>query len=64
MGMKNQEMVGYRVFKNNQVRFELRSGPRKTVTENTCITSEMIHRHKGLEYVSSTTPKFPWPQIF
>ena len=48
-GMKNQVLVGYRVFKKIQVRVESGSGPRKTLPENTCITSEVIHRHKGLE---------------
>ena len=48
-GMKNQIPVGYRVFKKNQARIELGSGPRKTLPENTCITSEVIHRHQGLE---------------
>ena len=62
--MKNQVLVGYRVFKKIQVRVESGSGPRKTLPENTCITSEVIHRHKGLEYVSTTTPNFPWPQNF
>ena len=43
--MKNQLLVGYlRVFKKIQVRVE--SGPRKTLPENACITSEVIHRHK------------------
>ena len=46
-GMKNQVLVGYRVFKKNQVRVEPGSGPRKTLPETTCITSEVIHRHKG-----------------
>ena len=63
-GMKNQELVGYRVFIKNQVRVESGSGPRKTLPGNTCITSEVIHRHKGLEDVSSTTQNFPWPQNF
>ena len=48
-GMKNQVMVGFRVFKKIQVRVESGSGPRKTLPTNTCITSEVIHRHKGLE---------------
>ena len=48
-GMKNQIPVGYRVFKNNQARIESGSSPRKTLPENTCITSEVIHRHQGLE---------------
>mgnify|MGYP001799900945 CR=1 FL=1 len=48
----------------NQVRVESGSGPSKTLPENTCITSEVIHRHKGLEYVSTSTPNFPWPQNF
>ena len=68
-GMKNQVLVGYRVFKKNQVRVESGLGPRKTLPENTCITSAVIHRHsavihrhKGLEYVSTTTLNFPWPQ--
>ena len=59
--MQNQILVGYRVFKKNEVRVESGSGPCKTVPENTRITSEVIYRHKGLEYVSSTTPNFPWP---
>ena len=59
-GMKNQVLVGYRVFKKIKSGW----GPRKTVTENFCITSEVIRRHKCLEYVSSTTPNFPWPQNF
>ena len=63
-GMKNQELVGYWVFKKNQVRVESGSSPRKTVPENTCITSKVIHRHKGLEYLSLTMPNFPWPQNF
>ena len=62
--MKNQVLVRYRVFKKNQVRIKSGWGPRKTVTENTCITSEVIRRHKCLEYVSTTTPNFPWPQNF
>ena len=62
--MKNQVLVGYRVFKQNQVRVESGSGPHNTVPENTCIASEMIHRHKCLEYVSWTMPNFPWPQNF
>ena len=62
-GIKNQVLVGYRVFKKNQVRVESGSGPCKTLPENTCITSKVIHRHKGLEYVS-TTPNFPLPQNF
>ena len=63
-GMKNQVLVGYRVFKKIQVRVESGSGPRKTLPENTCVTSEVIHRLKGLEYVSTTMPNFPWPQNF
>ena len=63
-GMKNQILVGYRVPKKNQVRVKSVLGSRKTRPENTCITSEVIHRHKGQEYVSSTTPNFPWPQNF
>ena len=55
-GMKNQVLVGYWVFKKLQVRVE--SGSRKTLPENNCITSEVIHRHEGLEYVSTTTPNF------
>ena len=55
MGMKNQAAVGYRVFKKIQV---------QTLPENTCITSKLIHRHKGLEYVSTTTPNFLWLQNF
>ena len=62
--MKNQVLVGYRVFKKIQVRVESGSGPRKTLPENTCITSGVIHRPKGLKYVSTTTPNFPWPQNF
>ena len=62
--MKNQVLVGYRVLKKNQVRVELGSSPHKTVPENTCITSEMIYRHKGLEYLCLTTSNFPWPQNF
>ena len=62
--MKNQVLVGYWVFKKIQVRVKSGSGPRKTLPENTCITSKVIHRHKGLEYVSTTTPYFPWPQHF
>ena len=62
--MKNQVLFGYRVFKKNQVQVKSGSGPRKTLPENTCITSEVIRRHKGLEYVSSTTSNFPWPQNF
>ena len=46
-GMKNQVLVGYRVFKKNQVWVESSSGPRKTLPEDTCITSEVIHRHKS-----------------
>ena len=43
--MKNQLLVGYLwVFKKIQVRVE--TGPRKTLPENACITSEVIHRHK------------------
>ena len=63
-GMKYQVLVGYQVpvFKKIQVPVESGLGPRKTLPENTCITSEVIHRHKGLEYVSKTTPNFPWPQ--
>ena len=60
--MKNQVLSGYRVFKKIQVRVESGSAPRKTLPENTCI--EVIHRHKGLEYVSTTTQNFPWPQNF
>ena len=62
--MKNQVLVGYLVFKKNQVRVESGSGPRKNVPENTCITSEVIHRLKGLEYVSTAMPYFPRPQHF
>ena len=47
------------VFKKIQVRIESGSGTRKTPPENTCITSEVIHRHKGLEYVSTKTSNFP-----
>ena len=42
-GMKNQVLVGYRVFKKIQVRVESGSGPRKTLPENACITGEVIH---------------------
>ena len=62
--MKNQVLVGYWVFKIIQVHNKSGSSPRKTLPENTHITSEVIHRHKGLEYVSTTTPNFPWPQNF
>ena len=58
--MKNQVLVGYWVFKENQVRVESGLGPRKTLPENTCITCEVIHRHKGLEYVSSATSNLRW----
>ena len=54
--MKNQVLDGYRVFKKIQVRVESGSDPRKTLPENTCITSQVIHRHKGWEYVSTKTP--------
>ena len=59
-GMKNQVLVGYRVFKQNQVRVESGSGPHNTVPENTCIASDMINKHKCFEYVSWTMPNFPW----
>ena len=59
--MKNQVLVGYRLFEEIQVRVESGSGPHKPLPENTYITSEVIHRHKGLEYESTTTPNFPWP---
>ena len=49
--MKNQVLVGYQVFKKIQVRVELGSGPCKTLPENICSTSEVIHRHKGLKYM-------------
>ena len=49
--MKNQVLVGCRVFKKNQVRVKLGWGPRKTLPVKTCITGEVIHRHKGLEYM-------------
>ena len=62
--MKSKVLVGYWVFKKIQLRGELGSGPRKTLPENICITSEVIHRHKGLKYVSKTTPNFSWPQNF
>ena len=58
-GMKNQVLVGYRVFKKNQVWVESSSGPCKTLPENTCITGKVIHRHKGLEYESRTTLNSP-----
>ena len=38
-GMKNQVLVGYRVFKKLQVRVESGSGPRETLQEKNCITS-------------------------
>ena len=41
-GMRNQLLVGYRVFKKIQVRVESGSGPRKTLPENSCITSQVI----------------------
>ena len=47
--MKNQVLVGYRVFKKIQVRVESGMGSHKTLPGNNCITSEVIHRHKGLE---------------
>ena len=62
--MKNQVLVRYRVFKKIQVQVESGSGPRQTFPENTCVTSEVIHRHKCLEYVSTTMPNFPWPENF
>ena len=62
--MNNQVLVECRVFKKIQVWVESGSGPRKTLPENSCITSEVIHRHKGLEYVSTTMPTFQWPQSF
>ena len=40
------------------------TGPRKTPLESTCITGEVIHRHKSFEYVSTTTSAFPLPQNF
>ena len=62
-GMKNQVLVEYRVFKKIKVRLKSGSGPRKTLPKNTCITSEVIHRLKGLEYdskaLSTTRPSFP-----
>ena len=62
--MKNQVLVGYRVVINFQGRVESGSNPRKTLPENTCINSEVVHRHQGLEYLCTTTPNFPWPQNF
>ena len=48
--------IGY--LKKIQVLVESGSGARKTLPENNCITSEVIHRHEGLEYVSTTAPNF------
>ena len=39
----------------------LGTGAHKTLPEK---TGEVIHRHKGFEYVSTTTSNFPWPQNF
>ena len=62
--MNNQVLVGYWVFKIIQVHNKSGSSPRKTLPENTHITSEVIHRHKDLEYVSTTMPIFHSHSIF
>ena len=41
-----------------------RTGPRKTLPENTGIAGDVIHRHKSVEYVSTTTSTFQLPQNF
>ena len=53
MCMKIQIPVGYWV--SNKIHW---LGPRKTLLENTCITGEVIHKHKSYEYVSTTTSNF------
>ena len=63
MGMKKNKFgsgTGY------HINFNCWSGmsPLKTLPENTCITGEVIHGHKGFDYVSTTTSNFPWPQKF
>ena len=62
MGMKKQVWVGYRVSN----KFQLLVGHESTenATRKHWITGDVIHRHKGLDYVSTTTSNFPWPQKF
>ena len=55
-GMKNHVLVGYQVFKKNQVRVESGSGSRKTLPENTCITSRV-----SLRLASTTADLIPYP---
>ena len=59
-GMKNQVLVGYRVFKKNSSTGRVGFG---SLCQKT-LASLAIHKHKGLEYVSTTMPCFLWPQNF
>ena len=62
-GTKTQIRVGYSV---SSIKFQVPvrsgTGPCRTLRESTCITGEVIHRHKSFEYVPTTTSNFPWPQ--
>ena len=60
--MKIQNRVRYRVSNKLQVRVGSGTGRRKTLPEITCITGEVIRRHKSLEYMSTKTSNFQRPQ--
>ena len=61
-GTKIQIQVRFLV--SNKLRIESGTGPRKNVTENTCITGEVIRRHKSFQYVSTTISNLPRPEKF
>ena len=61
--MKIQNRVRYRVSNKLQLLVGLGTGRRKTLPEITCITGEVIHRHKSFER-STTSLTFQWSQSF
>ena len=40
------------------------TGPHEILQKNTCISDELIHRHKGFKYVFTTWSNLQMPQDF
>ena len=56
--------VRYQVSNYFQLPVGLGIGPNTTLPKHICIAGEVIQRHKGFVYVSTTTSNFPRLQNF
>ena len=63
-GMTKQVWVEYKVSNKFQLQVALGSFPHEFLPENTWITGDVIHRHKGFKYASTMTSNFIWPKNF